>query len=56
VIHSDFEKGFIKAEIFNYKELIAHGTESAVRAAGRLRIEGKEYIMQEGDIAHFRFN
>ena len=56
IIHSDFEKGFIKAEVISYEDLEKYGTELKVREAGRLRIEGKEYIMQDGDICHFRFN
>lgn len=56
VIHTDFERGFIKAEIYSYQDLIKFGTEQAVKDNGRFRIEGKEYIMQDGDIVHFRFN
>ena len=56
IIHTDFEKGFIKAEIMSYEDLIKHGSEKAVKEAGRLRLEGKDYIMQDGDICHFRFN
>lgn len=56
VIHSDFEKGFIKAEIIGYDDLIACGSEAKAREAGKLRIEGKEYVMKDGDVAHFRFN
>lgn len=56
VIHSDFEKGFIRAEIYNFSDLMEYRTESAIKAAGRMRSEGKSYIMQEGDIAHFHFN
>ena len=56
IIHSDFERGFIKAEVISYEDLEKYGTELKVREAGRLRIEGKEYIMQDGDICHFRFN
>ncbi|MFA5072935.1 MAG: redox-regulated ATPase YchF [Nitrospirota bacterium] len=55
-IHTDFEKGFIRAEVFHYDDLIRLGTESAVKAAGLLRSEGKEYIVQDGDIMLFRFN
>ena len=55
-IHTDIERGFICAEIYNYKDLIEHGSESAVQAQGLVRLEGKEYEIQEGDIAHFRFN
>jgi len=56
VIHSDFEKGFIKAEVISYDDFIKYGSEAACREAGKLRIEGKEYIVQDGDIMHFRFN
>ncbi len=56
VIHTDFERGFIKAEIMSYEDLENAGTEAAVRERGRLRIEGKEYIIKDGDIIHFRFN
>ncbi len=56
IIHSDFEKGFIKAEIYHYDDLIAAGSENGVKDAGKFRIEGKEYKMLDGDIVHFRFN
>ena len=56
VIHSDSEKGFIRAEVIKYEDYIQYGSESAVREAGKLGIEGKEYIVQDGDIMHFRFN
>ena len=56
IIHSDFEKGFIRAEVMSYEDLEKYGTELKVREAGKLRIEGKEYVMQDGDICHFRFN
>ncbi len=56
VIHTDFERGFICAEIYHYNDLITHGNEAAVKAKGLLRLEGKDYIMRDGDIAHFRFN
>jgi len=55
-IHSDIERGFIRAEIVSYDELIAAGSYAAAREKGLLRLEGKEYIMQEGDVVHFRFN
>lgn len=55
-IHSDIERGFIRAEIVSYKELIAAGSYAAAREKGLLRLEGKDYIMQEGDVVHFRFN
>jgi len=56
VIHSDFEKGFIRAEVMNYKDFVHFGSEVKVKEAGKLSIEGKEYIVQDGDIMHFRFN
>lgn len=56
VIHTDFEKGFIRAEVIKYDDYIKYGSEAAVREAGKLGIEGKEYIVQDGDIMHFRFN
>ena len=56
VIHTDFEKGFIRAEVIKYDDYINYGSEAAVREAGKLGIEGKEYIVQDGDIMHFRFN
>lgn len=56
VIHSDFEKGFIKAEVIAYDDYVQYGSESACRDNGRLRIEGKEYIVKDGDVMHFRFN
>jgi GTP-binding protein YchF len=55
-IHSDFEKGFIRAEVFHYDDLMKHKTEQAVKAAGLLRSEGKEYVVKDGDIMLFRFN
>jgi GTP-binding protein YchF len=56
VIHTDFEKGFIRAEVIAYDDYIAGKGEAGARDAGRLRLEGKEYVMQEGDVVHFRFN
>ncbi len=56
IIHTDFEKGFIRAEVFNYDDMIAFGSEAGVKEAGKLRLEGKEYVVQDGDIMHFRFN
>ncbi len=56
IIHSDFEKGFIKAEVMSYTDLINCGSELKVREAGKARIEGKDYLVQDGDICHFRFN
>jgi ribosome-binding ATPase len=56
VIHTDFKRGFIKAEIVSYDDLIAAGSVAAVRAAGKARIEGKDYVMRDGDVVEFRFN
>ena len=56
VIHTDFEKGFIKAEVIKYDDFVKYGSESACRDAGKLGIEGKEYIVGDGDVMHFRFN
>lgn len=56
VIHSDFEKGFIRAEVISYDDFIKYGSEASCRDNGKLRIEGKDYIVQDGDIMHFRFN
>lgn len=56
VIHTDFEKGFIKAEVIAYDDFIHFGSEAACREAGKLRIEGKEYLVKDGDVMHFRFN
>jgi GTP-binding protein YchF len=56
VIHSDFERGFIKAEVIAWTDLLAHGSESKCRDKGLLRMEGKEYVVQDGDVMHFRFN
>ena len=55
-IHTDFEKGFIRAEVYNLEDLIKHKSEAAIKDAGKLRIEGKDYVVQDGDIMHFRFN
>jgi GTP-binding protein YchF len=56
VIHTDFEKGFIKAEVIAYNDFVTLGSEAACRDAGKLRIEGKEYVVNDGDVMHFRFN
>ena len=56
VIHTDFEKGFIKAEVISYDDFVQYKSEAACRENGKLRIEGKEYIVQDGDVMHFRFN
>jgi GTP-binding protein YchF len=55
-IHSDFERGFIRAEVVSYDDYVAHGGEAGARDAGRLRVEGREYVMRDGDVVHFRFN
>jgi ribosome-binding ATPase len=56
VIHTDFEKGFIRAEVISYGDYVQYGSEAAVKEAGRMRVEGKEYTVVDGDIMHFRFN
>ncbi len=56
VIHTDFEKGFIRAEVIKYDDFIKYGSEAAVKEAGKMGIEGKEYVVEDGDIMHFRFN
>ncbi|WP_277631754.1 redox-regulated ATPase YchF [Avrilella dinanensis] len=56
VIHTDFEKGFIRAEVMAYADFVAFGSEAKVKEAGKLRVEGKEYVVKDGDIMHFRFN
>jgi len=56
VIHSDFEKGFIRAEVIKYDDFVHYGSEAKVKEAGKMGVEGKEYIVQDGDIMHFRFN
>jgi len=56
VIHTDFEKGFIRAEVIAYEDFIKYGSEAACRNAGRLRVEGKEYVVKDGDVMHFLFN
>ena len=56
VIHSDFEKGFIRAEVIKYEDFVKYGSEAACRTAGKLGVEGKEYVVQDGDIMHFLFN
>lgn len=56
VIHSDFERGFIRAEVVSYEDLIQAGSYQAAREAGKFRLEGKEYVVQDGDVMHFRFN
>ncbi len=56
IIHTDFERGFIRAEVIKYDDYVKYGTESACRDAGKIGVEGKEYVVQDGDILHFRFN
>ena len=56
VIHTDFQKGFIRAEVISYDDFIAYNGEQGAKDAGRWRLEGKEYVVQDGDIIHFRFN
>ncbi len=56
VIHSDFEKGFIRAEVISYDDYVKYGSEAKVKEAGKMRVEGKDYIVQDGDVMHFRFN
>ena len=55
-IHTDFEKGFIRAETISYEDFVAHGGEQGAKDAGRMRLEGADYIVRDGDIMHFRFN
>jgi hypothetical protein len=56
VIHSDFERGFIKAEVVSFDDLVAAGSMVAAKAAGKVRMEGKDYVMADGDVVEFRFN
>jgi ribosome-binding ATPase YchF (GTP1/OBG family) len=56
VIHTDFEKGFIRAEVIHYDDYVKYGSEQACKEAGKLAIEGKEYVVCDGDVMHFRFN
>ena len=56
VIHSDFEKGFIRAEVIKYEDYLKYGSEQAVKEAGKLAVEGKDYVVHDGDVMHFRFN
>lgn len=56
VIHSDFERGFIRAEVYTVDDLVRYGSEAAIRAAGKLRLEGRSYVVQDGDVCHFLFN
>jgi len=56
VIHTDFEKGFIRAEVIAYDDFVALGGEKGSKEAGKMRLEGKEYVVKDGDVMHFRFN
>ena len=56
IIHTDFEKGFIRAETVSYDDLVSAGSMAGARENGRVRLEGKEYIVEDGDVIHFRFN
>ena len=56
VIHTDFEKGFIRAEVIKYDDFVSYGSEAKVKESGKLSVEGKEYIVDDGDVMHFRFN
>ena len=56
MIHTDFERGFIRVEVYTLEDLEAHETEAAIKQNGKLRTEGKSYIVQDGDICHFLFN
>jgi len=56
VIHTDFEKGFIRAEVIGYDDYVEYGSESKVKEAGKMRVEGKNYIVKDGDVMHFLFN
>ncbi|HWS14475.1 MAG TPA: DUF933 domain-containing protein, partial [Rhodocyclaceae bacterium] len=56
VIHTDFERGFIRAEVIAYDDFIACGGETRAKEAGKMRLEGKDYVVRDGDVMHFRFN
>ena len=56
VIHTDFEKGFIRAEVIAYDDFVSYGSEAKVKEAGKMRVEGKNYIVKDGDVMHFLFN
>ena len=56
VIHSDFERGFIKAQVCSYEDYVSLGGEQGCKNAGRMRMEGKDYVVQDGDVMHFMFN
>ena len=55
-IHTDFQRGFIRAEVISYDDFVACGGEHGAKAAGKMRLEGKDYVVQDGDVIHFRFN
>jgi len=55
-VHSDIKRGFIRAEIFGFEDIQAHGSEKELRAAGRFRLEGRDYVVRDGDVINFRFN
>ena len=55
-IHSDIERGFIRAEVYRLEDLEEHGSEAELKKVGKLRVEGKQYVVQDGDVLHFRFN
>jgi ribosome-binding ATPase YchF (GTP1/OBG family) len=56
VIHTDFERGFIKAEVYSFDDLVHYGAEAKIKEAGKYRIEGKEYLVRDGDVMFFKFN
>jgi ribosome-binding ATPase YchF (GTP1/OBG family) len=56
VIHTDFERGFIRAEVIAFADFVAHRGETGAKEAGRMRLEGKDYVVHDGDVVHFRFN
>ncbi|MGN1344520.1 MAG: DUF933 domain-containing protein, partial [Traorella sp.] len=56
IIHTDFQRGFIKAEVYKFEDMDQYESEAAIKEAGKLRIEGKDYLVQDGDVVHFRFN
>jgi ribosome-binding ATPase YchF (GTP1/OBG family) len=55
-IHSDFERGFIRAEVISYEDYVRYGGEQGAKEAGKWRLEGRDYLIQDGDVVHFRFN
>ena len=56
MIHTDFEKGFIRAEVISYEDFVTYGSEAKAKEAGKFKVEGKEYVVKDGDVMHFRFN